>query len=161
MNIIERKIRALNHRRLAPRWAQRMIWNREYAIGRWDPVALSTPNDPIYELLAKYCTDRDICDIGSGHGNTVTEMPAIYRTYVGMNILDVALSIAAKRAPLAGRELVVFVQGFMHTFTSTKNPDVFLFQESLMYVCRFRRKMLQARRLDFCIDMTQFCGQEA
>jgi trans-aconitate methyltransferase len=136
MNIIKRKIRGLVHRRLLPKCAQRMIWNREYAAGQWDSRALQTPNDPIYELLAKYCVDRDICDIGSGHGNTISEMPPVYRTYVGMDISDVALSIAATRATEAGRERVAFVQGFMHSFTPEKKPDVFLFRESLQYVSR-------------------------
>jgi hypothetical protein len=55
-----------------------------------------------------------------------------------MDISDVALSIAAKRVAEAGRERVYFVQGFMHTFTPNKKPDVFLFRESLMYVSRCR-----------------------
>jgi SAM-dependent methyltransferase len=139
MNIIKRKIRGLVHRRLLPKWVQRTIWNREYATGHWDSISLHTPNDPIYELLAKYCADRDICDIGSGHGNTITEMPAIYRSYTGVDISDVALSIAAKRAADAGRQRVSFVQGFMHTFTPARNPDVFLFRETLMYVSPSRR----------------------
>jgi amino acid adenylation domain-containing protein len=80
-----------------------------YATGQWDSRSLHTPNDPIYELLAKYCADRDICDIGSGHGNTITEIPPVYRSYTGMDFSDVALSIAAKRAAEAGRERVAFV----------------------------------------------------
>jgi len=141
MNTITRKIRGLVHRRLLPKWVQRMTWNREYAAGQWDSRSLRTPNDPIYELLAKYCKDRDICDIGSGHGNTIVEMPPIYRTYTGIDISDVALSIASKRAAEAGRERVSFVQGFMHTFTPKKKPDVFLFRESLMYVSRRRSRI--------------------
>jgi 2-polyprenyl-3-methyl-5-hydroxy-6-metoxy-1,4-benzoquinol methylase len=141
MDIIDRKIRGLVHRRLLPKYVQRVIWNREYATGRWDSRCLHTPNDPIYELLAKYCADRDICDIGSGQGNTITEMLPNYRTYTGMDVSDIALSIAAKRAADAGRERVAFVQGFMHTFTPTKKPDVFLFRESLQYVSRRRSRM--------------------
>jgi len=138
MNIIKRKFRGLVQRRLLPNWVQRTAWNREYATGQWDSRSLHTPKDPIYELLAKYCGDRDICDIGSGHGNTITEIPPVYRSYTGMDISDVALRIAAKRAAEAGRERVAFVQGFMHTFTPDKKPDIFLFRESLMYVCRRR-----------------------
>lgn len=141
LNTIERKFHGLVQRRLLPKWAQRITWNREYAMGQWDSRILHTPNDPIYELLAKYCADRDICDIGSGHGNTITEMPPVYRTYTGVDLSDVALSIAAKRASEAGRERVAFVQGFMHSFTPDKKPDVFLFRESLQYVSRRRRHM--------------------
>jgi len=134
-------IHGLVQRRLVPKWAQRITWNREFARGRWDSRILHTPNDPIYELLAKYCTNRDICDIGAGHGNTVTEMPPVYRTYTGVDLSDVALSIAAKRASEAGRQRVAFVQGFMHSFTPARSPDVFLFRESLQYVSRSRRYM--------------------
>jgi 2-polyprenyl-3-methyl-5-hydroxy-6-metoxy-1,4-benzoquinol methylase len=141
MKVIERKIRGLVRRRLLPRSVQRMIWNREYATGQWDSRSLHTPDDPIYELLAEYCVDRDICDIGSGHGNTITEMPLIYRTYTGVDISDVALGIAAKRAAEAGRERVAFIQGFMHTFTPKKKPSVFLFRESLYYVSRRRSRL--------------------
>ena len=104
MNIVNRKFRGLVQRRLLPNWVQRIAWNREYATGQWDSRSLHTPNDPIYELLAKYCADRDICDIGSGHGNTISEIPPVYRSYTGMDISDVALSVAAKRAADAGRE---------------------------------------------------------
>jgi SAM-dependent methyltransferase len=137
MNVIH----GLVQRRLLPKWVQRSTWNREYAMGRWDSRILHTPDDPIYDLLAKYCVGRDIYDIGSGHGNTITEMPAVYRSYTGVDISDVALSIAAKRASEAGRKRVAFVQGFMHSFTPEKKPDVFLFRESLQYVSRSRRRM--------------------
>jgi 2-polyprenyl-3-methyl-5-hydroxy-6-metoxy-1,4-benzoquinol methylase len=115
-----------------------MTWNHEYAAGEWDSRSLHTPNDPIYEVLVKYCTDRNVCDIGSGHGNTVVELPPIYRTYTGVDISDVALRIAAKRAAETGRQRVTFIQGCMHTFKPAKKMDVFLFRESLMYVCRRR-----------------------
>ena len=137
MNIIH----GLVQRRLLPQWVQRVTWNREYALGRWDSRTLHTPDDPIYDLLAKYCAGRDICDIGSGHGNTITEMRAVYRTYTGVDISDVALSIAAKRASEAGHERVTFVQGFMHSFTPDRKPDVFLFRESLQYVSRRQSHM--------------------
>jgi len=137
MNVIH----ALVQRRLLPKWIQRITWNREYAMGRWDARILHTPNDPIYELLAKYCAGRDMCDIGSGHGNTITEMPPVYKTYTGVDISDVALGIAAKRASEAGREQFAFVQGFMHSFTPERKPDVFLFRESLQYVSRGQRHM--------------------
>jgi SAM-dependent methyltransferase len=141
MNIIARKFRGLVHRRLLPKGVQRITWNREYADRQWDARCLKTPNDPIYELLGEYCVDRDIFDIGSGQGNTITEMPPIYRTYTGIDISDVALSIAAKRASEAGRGRVAFVQGFMHTFTPDKKPDVFLFRDSLQYVSRRHSSM--------------------
>lgn len=137
MNIIH----GLVQRRLLPKWVQRITWNREYALGRWDSRILHTPDDPIYELLAKYCSDRSVCDIGSGHGNTITEMPPVYRSYTAVDISDVALRIAAKRALEAGRQRTAFVQGFMHSFTPDKKPDVFLFRESLQYVSRSHRRM--------------------
>jgi 2-polyprenyl-3-methyl-5-hydroxy-6-metoxy-1,4-benzoquinol methylase len=134
MNIL----RGLVHRRLLPRWLQREIWNREYVTGEWDSRSLHTPNDPLYELLTKYCSDRDICDIGSGHGNTITEMAPVYRSYTGVDISDAALRIAAKRAAEAGCDRVRFVQGFMHSYIPDQKPGVFLFRESLMYVSRRR-----------------------
>jgi SAM-dependent methyltransferase len=146
-------IQGLVQRRLLPKWAQRIIWNREYALGRWDSRTLHTPNDPIYELLAEFCAGRDICDIGSGQGNTITEMLPIYKTYTGVDISDVALSIAAKRAAEAGRERVAFVQGFMHAFTPEKKPDVFLFRESLQYVSR--------RETRLAVNMARFLRRYA
>jgi len=138
MNILRRKLRGLVHRRLLPRWVQRRAWDEEYATGQWDSTSLHTPDDPIYEVLGKYCVDRDICDVGCGNGNTVTEMPPVYRTYTGVDISHVALATAKKRAAEAGRDRVAFVHGFMHSFTPAKKPDVFLFRETLMYVPRSR-----------------------
>jgi len=131
-------LRGLVHRRLVPRWVQQHVWNREYAAGQWDSRGLHTPDDPIYEILTRYCANRDVCDIGSGHGNTITEMAPVYRSYTGVDISEVALQIAAKRAAEAGRHHVRFVQGFMHTYTPHGRPDVFLFRESLYYVSRQR-----------------------
>jgi 2-polyprenyl-3-methyl-5-hydroxy-6-metoxy-1,4-benzoquinol methylase len=136
MNTIKHKFRGLVHRRILPKWMQRATWNREYAAGEWDSKGLHTPNDPIHELFAKYCADRNICDIGCGPGDTIVEMPPTYRSYTGIDISDVALGIATRRAAEAGRERVTFVQGFMHTFTPKEKPDVFLFRETLMYVSR-------------------------
>jgi len=153
VNIIERKYRALVHRRLVPKWMQRITWNREYAIGQWDSRSLHTPNDPIYDVLTEYCLDRNVCDIGSGQGNTVTEMLPVYRSYTGMDVSDVALRIAAKRAAEAGRERVAFIQGFMHSFRPAHKPDVFLFRETLMYVARRRRQVNR--------DMTRFLQRYA
>jgi trans-aconitate methyltransferase len=141
MKIFERKFRGLVHRRLLPRWVQQVTWNREYATGQWDSRNLNTPNDPVYEVLARYCADRNVCDIGSGHGNTITEMPAVYSSYTGVDISDVALIVAAKRASEAGRKRVAFVQAFMHSFTPDNKPDVFLFRDSLQYVSRHRFQM--------------------
>ena len=138
MNLLRTKFRGLVHRRLLPPWVQRMEWNYEYAAGEWDSRSLNTPGDPLYEVLVKYCTNRNICDIGSGHGNTAVELPPIYETYTGVDISDVALGIAAKRAAEAGRAKVNFIQGSMHAFIPGKMMDVFLFRESLMYVCRRR-----------------------
>lgn len=144
MNIV----RGLVHRRLLPRWLQREIWNREYVTGQWDSRSLHTPDDPVYDLLTKHCSDRDICDIGSGQGNTILEMAPIYRSYTGVDISDAALRIAAKRAAAAGCERVRFVQGFMHSYVPERKPDVFLFRESLMYVSR-RRKHLSGEMAGF------------
>lgn len=153
MNLLRRKFRGLVHRRLLPEWVQRMTWNHEYAVGEWDSRGLHTPDDPIYEVLAKYCTDRNVCDIGSGHGNTVVEMPPIYKTYTGVDISKIALGIAAKRAEETGRKRAYFVQGSMHRFAPATKIDVFLFRESLQYVSR--------RRSDVSTEMAAFLKRYA
>lgn len=114
------------------------MWNHEYRAGQWDSRHLHTVGDPIYDVLAKYCVDKNICDIGSGHGNTIMEMCPLYRSYTGVDISDAALSVATQRAAAAGRTRARFVQGFMHSYAPDSKPDIFLFRESLMYVPRWR-----------------------
>ena len=64
-------------RGLTQRWGTsdmiQTLWDKEYASGKWDHCD-STPGDPVYGFVEKYCRNGSILDLGCGAGNTGNEL---------------------------------------------------------------------------------------
>jgi SAM-dependent methyltransferase len=128
-------------RRVLQSWgtaeAKRATWNSEFADGRWDYIA-ETPGDCVYRFVEKHAAGGDILDLGSGSGNTGNEIDySAYRSYVGVDVSDVAIQKAIERTSLNGRTSKNrYVRADVVTYRPQGTYRVVLFRESLYYVPR-------------------------
>ena len=118
-------------------WIKRIIWNKEFAEGRWDHLA-ETPGDCVYRYVEKYVQNGDILDLGCGSGNTGNELDySKYQSYTGVDISNVAIQKAVSRSELSGR---IFKNHYFQSDILTYRPQgtyqVILFRESLNYIPR-------------------------
>ena len=118
-----------------PERIKRSLWNTEFARGRWNNLA-RTPGDCIYLPLQKYGNGGSILDLGCGSGNTGIELAEnTYHDYTGVDISDVAIDIAKKRAEEDGRtEQNRYIQWDISSYKPTQQFDVILFRDSIYYV---------------------------
>jgi SAM-dependent methyltransferase len=133
-----------------PERIKRSLWNTEFARGRWDNLA-RTPGDCIYLPLQKYGNGGSILDLGCGSGNTGIELAAnTYHDYTGVDISDVAIDIAKKRAEEDGRtDKNRYIQSDIFRYEPTQRFDVILFRDSIYYVPGPKVKGMLDRYLKF------------
>lgn len=114
---------------------KRFLWNAEFARGRWNNLA-RTPGDCLYLPLQKYANGGSILDLGCGSGNTGIELAEnTYHDYTGVDISDVAIDVAKKRAEEDGRtEQNHYIQWDISSYEPTQQFDVILFRDSIYYV---------------------------
>jgi SAM-dependent methyltransferase len=114
---------------------KRSLWNAEYARGRWDKLD-QTLGDSLYLPLERYGNGGSILDLGCGSGNTGTELAAnTYHDYTGVDISDVAIDKARKRAEEDGRtDKNRYIQSDIFSYEPTHRFDVILFRDSIYYV---------------------------
>ena len=118
-----------------PMSIKRLIWNAEFSKGRWDHLA-RTDGDCLYPYLEKYGHDGSILDLGCGSGNTGAELATgAYRDYTGVDISDVAIEKAKKKAAEDGRtEKNRYFQGDISSYEPRQQFDVILLRESIYYI---------------------------
>jgi SAM-dependent methyltransferase len=118
-----------------PERIKRYIWNAEFAKGRWDHLA-RTDGDCLYPFLEKYGHDGIILDLGCGSGNTGAELAAnAYHDYTGVDISDVAIEKAKKKAEVDGRtQRNHYFQGDIRSYEPTQHFDLILLRESIYYI---------------------------
>lgn len=124
--------------------AKRKLWNREFATGHWASLE-NTPEDYVYGVIARHCKGGRILDLGCGSGNTGTELSdQAYGAYVGVDVSDVAIEMAARRSREKGRASKnSYAQSDIENFEPNGRFDVILFRESIFYVPKSRiRSML-------------------
>ena len=128
-------------RRVLQSWGnsevKRATWNSEFAEGRWDYIA-ETPGDCVYGFVEKYADKGDILDLGCGSGNTGNELDySAYRSYVGVDVSDVAIQKAIDRTSRNGRASKNrYVRSDLLAYRPQGTYRVVLFRESLYYVPR-------------------------
>lgn len=129
-NVVRRAIQSWG-----PSEAKRRLWNREFASGHWDHL-LDTRGDCVYAFVERYSLGGDVLDLGCGSGNTGCELAeTAYRFYRGVDISDVAIAQAARRAAEAGRSPKnSYEQSDIARYRPDRTFDVILFRESLNYV---------------------------
>jgi len=118
-----------------PSSVKKLIWDKDFAGDKWNFID-NTAGDCVYPHLEKYAQKGDILDLGCGPANTANELVSdVYRSYVGVDISEVALAKAVKRTKENGRESKnTFAQGDFLGYTPTQEFDVILFRESLYHV---------------------------
>lgn len=130
-------------RRMLQSWGtegtRRRMWNREFGGGRWDHLS-ETPGDCVYPYVEKYASGGDVLDLGCGSGNTGNELDgSAYRTYLGVDISDIAIDKAVARTNESGRSNKNrYVQADLATYRPEGIYRVILFRESLNYTSRPR-----------------------
>jgi SAM-dependent methyltransferase len=113
---------------------KKRFWDKEYSEEKW-AFAYNTVGDCVYAHLQGYTMDGSILDIGCGSGNTATEMADTYRSYLGVDISEAALTKARRRSQECGRgEKNRFECGDFLTYVPASQYDVILFRESMYHV---------------------------
>ena len=118
-----------------PSSVKKRLWDKDFSSGKWNFID-DTAGDCIYPHLEKHAQGGDILDLGCGPGNTANELAnGAYRSYIGVDISEVALEKAAKRTRENGRaDKNSFVSSDFLGYTPTRDFDVILFRESLYHV---------------------------
>jgi SAM-dependent methyltransferase len=119
----------------APSSIKKLIWDKDFSGNKWDFID-NTVGDCVYPFLEKYAQKGDILDLGCGPGNTANELESgAYKTYIGVDISEVALAKGVKRTQENGRaDKNSFVCSDFLGYKPTKDFDIILFRESLYHV---------------------------
>lgn len=137
MSIAERSLNIMHGllKRFGPADTKKLLWDKEFAGGHWDFID-DTSGDCVYSYLETYSRNGAILDLGCGPGNTANELSEhSYRTYMGVDISDAALSKARKRTEESGRaNNTRFELGDFLSYSPSQHVDVILFRESLYHV---------------------------
>lgn len=148
MSVVERAARApynfiLRH---ASPTIKRFFWDREFASGKWNFID-DTASDTSYPYLEKYSQKGSILDLGCGPGNTANELAfTAYRSYLGVDVSEVALAKARERTQRCGRsQRNSFVHGDMLSFVPPRLFDVILLRESVYHVAMGNLKSMFER----------------
>lgn len=159
MSIVQRAIRLPYHLLLrhAPSKLKQLIWDREFASGKWNFID-DTVGDCVYPYLERYTANGTILDLGCGPGNTANELAfGAYRIYVGVDISEIALNKARKRTVQSGRtDKNRFVQADFLTYVPTQQFDVILFRESMYHVALGQVKKTLDRYSQYLSDVGIF-----
>lgn len=118
-----------------PSSIKKRLWDKDFASNKWNFID-NTVGDCVYPHLEKYARNGNILDLGCGPGNTANELNSdAYKSYVGVDISEVALAKAVKRTQENGRaDKNSFVCSDFLGYKPTQEFDVILFRESLYHV---------------------------
>ena len=114
---------------------KKRLWDEEFGSGKWNFID-DTRGDCVYPFIEQHARNGDILDLGCGPGNTANEMDSnAYRTYVGVDISELALEKGRQRSASGGRgEKNVFELGDFLSYVPSQHFDVILFRESMYHV---------------------------
>jgi SAM-dependent methyltransferase len=118
-----------------PSSIKKMLWDRDFSGDKWNFID-NTVGDCVYPFLERYAKKGDILDLGCGPGNTANELASdVYRSYIGVDISEVALAKAIKRTQACGRAAKnSFVRSDFLGYTPAQEFDIILFRESMYHV---------------------------
>jgi len=114
---------------------KKMLWDRDFSGDKWNFID-NTVGDCVYPYLEKYAQKGNILDLGCGPGNTANELAdSVYRSYIGVDISEVALAKAMKRTQENGRAAKnTFIRSDFLGYAPTLEFDIILFRESMYHV---------------------------
>lgn len=137
MSVLQRAIRVPYNAilRYAPSKVKMLLWDREFASGKWNFID-DTAGDCVYQYLEAYAKRGSILDLGCGPGNTANELPSdAYTFYQGIDVSDFALKKARQRTRENGRTgKNLFTRADLLTYRPEQRFDVILLRESLYHV---------------------------
>jgi SAM-dependent methyltransferase len=112
------------------RWA----WDDQYRRGRWARIAHD--RDPLtVSLVEKYANGGSIVELGCGAGTlAVVVSPAVYTSYLGIDLSEVAVERARGRAAELMRGKCSFMVGDMSTWPGAHGVSLIVVEEALMYL---------------------------
>ncbi|MGD0987072.1 MAG: class I SAM-dependent methyltransferase [Candidatus Sulfotelmatobacter sp.] len=118
-----------------PQSVKRSLWNAEFSTGQWDCLN-TTGGEGAHPQVEKYANGGSVLDLGCGPGTIAVELnPASYTFYMGVDISDVAVEKAAKRAQETGRsERNQYRQSDILTYNPDRRYDVILYGDSIYYI---------------------------
>jgi SAM-dependent methyltransferase len=118
-----------------PSSIKKLLWDRDFSGNKWDFID-NTVGDCVYPHLEKFSQKGNILDLGCGPGNTANELASdAYRSYVGVDISEVALAKAVKRTQENSRsDKNTFVTSDFLGYAPTQEFDIILFRESMYHV---------------------------
>jgi SAM-dependent methyltransferase len=121
-------------KRYGPSGLKKFFWDKEFSRGKWN-FADDTSSDFVYLHLEKYVGHGSVLDLGCGQGGTAIELASSYQRYVGVDISEVALERARKKAADAGRaNSASFACADFLGYAPDQKFDVILFRESMYHV---------------------------
>jgi SAM-dependent methyltransferase len=146
--------------RHGPEFLKRRQWNQEFSSGRWNCLD-NTGDDRVHLLIENYSNKGNILDLGCGSGTTSIEVNAgEYAWYMGVDISDVAIQKARKRAEESGRlNQNEYFQSDILTYTPGRKCDVILFGDSIYYVPQRRIVPMLARYAEHLTDRGVFIAR--
>jgi SAM-dependent methyltransferase len=129
---------------------KKSLWNVEFSGGRW--ACLETaPGDPVYRYIEMYAANGDLLDLGCGSGSTANEIAIdTYRTYLGVDISDVAVGKAIRKTEENGRsDKNRFVQADCFGYATNDRYNIILFRDSIYYLPRRKIKRMLDRYAEY------------
>lgn len=125
-------------KRWGPPAVKKRIWDREFANGKWDYMDAATrakaERDFVFDVIERYSPGADILDLGCGSGSTGLELTEGYRSYVGVDVSEVAIAKAAATPCSDSRKATnQYLVGDVLTFTPAGRYSIIVFRESLYY----------------------------
>ena len=113
---------------------KRYLWNREYRQGRWKCLE-NMADDFVYAHVERHAKNGDILDLGCGPGAVGSRLAVTaYRSYTGVDISDIAIQNARRRAVQTGQEgNTEYVQCDIRSYVPKGKYAVILFGDSIYY----------------------------
>jgi SAM-dependent methyltransferase len=131
---LARKLRNVVRGRIQ-RWGtaamKRRLWDWEFRHGAWECID-DTPDDPAYPYVRQYANGGRILDLGCGPGSAGRHLdPAMYRSYVGVDISQIAIDDARRRNKSSKN---TYAQADILRYRPEGSFEVILLGDSLYYV---------------------------
>lgn len=114
---------------------RRAAMDEVYKSGTWDELDQQI-SEELVEMVSAHAGRGDILDLGCGPGLLAGSLPPeTFATYRGIDVSVEAIALANKRAS----DTISFDLGDIETLELTKDYDLIVFTESIMYVNPSRR----------------------